>query len=63
MTVTVNGKKVASHSESHGRYENFRKGIAKKMKGKLYNIKDHPKAKPMSEFMREGKATTNPKVS
>ena len=31
MTVTVNGKKVASHSESHGRYDNFRKGIAKKM--------------------------------
>ena len=36
MTVTVNGKKVASHSESHGRYENFRKGIAKKMKGKSW---------------------------
>ena len=31
MTVTVNGKKVASHSESHGRYENFRKAIVKKM--------------------------------
>jgi hypothetical protein len=46
MTVTVNGKKVASHSESHGRYENFRKGIAKKMSSKKDPMAGIPLSKP-----------------
>ena len=35
--------------------ENKKKDLAKK----LYNIKDRQRGKPMSEFMKEGRASTN----